>query len=120
MTANRAGTVTYQYVKHDGTKSPEFKLEFDKAGMKPTRAWQTTVAQSDTSKTLSTGNASPGEVQGWYRLDVLSPAPKGQIVAAYRVVCGAGDDEEPADVTLQAVPAEQKTPERAAPADKPR
>lgn len=120
MTANRAGTVTYQYVKHDGTKSPEFKLEFDKAGTKPTRPWQTTVAAPDSSKTLSAGNTSPGEVQGWYRLDVLSPAPKGQIVAAYRVVCGAGDDEEPAVGTLQAVPAEQKAPERAAPADKPR
>ena len=107
-------------MKNAGTKSPEFKLEFDKAGTKPTRPWQTTVAQPDSSKTLSAGNASPGEVQGWYRLDVLSPAPKGQIVAAYRVVCGAGDDEEPAVGTLQAVPADQKAPERVAPADKSR
>lgn len=115
LTANRAGTVTYQYVKHDGTKSPEFKLEFDQAGTKPTRAWQVTVAKPDPSKTLSAGNASPGEVQGWYRLDVLSPTPKGQIVAPYRVLCGAGEEEETDSVTLKAMPATQPSPVRRSP-----
>lgn len=108
MTANRAGTVTYQYVKHDGTKSPTFKLEFDQAGTKPTRLWQTTVSKPDAGTTLSAGGAASGDIQGWYRLEVLSPAPKGQIVANYRVMCGAGDEEEPAQIKLQAVPAERK------------
>lgn len=109
MTASRAGTVTYQYVKHDGTKSPEFKLAFDAAGTKPTGAWQATVAQPDAGTTLSAGGAASGDIQGWYRLDVLSPAPKGQIVARYRVMCGAGDEEEELEpATLRAVPAQPR------------
>lgn len=102
MTANRAGTVTYRYVKHDGTTSPEFKLEFDQAGTKPTRLWQTTVSKPDTTKTLSAGGAASGDVKGWYRLEVLSPEPKGQIVAHYRVMCDA--------VQLEAQPVRQAAP----------
>ena len=106
MTASRAGVVTYQYVRHDGTKSPEFRLTFDAAGTRPTRPWQATVSQPDPGTTLSAGGAAPGDIQGWYRLDVLSPAPTGQIVARYRVLCGAGDDaEEPAPATLRVAPA---------------
>jgi hypothetical protein len=108
MTASRAGTVTYQYVRHDGTKSPTFRLEFDKAGTKPTRLWQATVAKPDAGTTLSAGSTASGDIQGWYRLDVLSPAPTGQVVANYRVMCGAGDDEEPASATLRAAPVESK------------
>ncbi len=109
MTANRAGTVTYQYVSHDGRKSPEFKLAFGGAGTQPTRAWQTTVSEPEAGKTLSAGGgAGANVIEGWYRLDVLSPAPKGQIVARYRVLCGAGDDEEdPAPATLRAAPAKR-------------
>ena len=112
LTANRAGTVTYQYVKHDGTKSPEFKLTFDGPGTKPTRAWQTTVSKPAPGKTLSAGGGNADDIQGWYRLDVLSPPPKGQLVAHYRVMCGAGDEpEEDSPVTLRAVPAERQPPE---------
>jgi hypothetical protein len=104
MTANRAGTATYQYVKHDGTRSPVFKLEFDRAGTQPTRPWQVTVAQPDATKTLSAGGAAPGTVEGWYRLDVLSPAPTGQIQARYRVLCGADVEEQPAPATIRLIP----------------
>lgn len=109
LTANRAGTVTYQYVRHDGTKSPQFSLAFDRAGTQPTRAWTTTVAQPAAGTTLSAGGAAPGDIQGWYRLEVLSPPPTGQVVARYRVMCGAGeDDEEPPPARLRAVPAQPR------------
>lgn len=106
MTANRAGTVRYQYVKHDGTKSPEFELAFDKASTQKTRDWQTTVSEPKAGTTLSAGGTSgSNDIQGWYRLEVLSPAPKGKIVAHYRVMCGADDDAAPARIT--ATPARQ-------------
>lgn len=112
MTANRAGTVTYQYVKYDGTKSPEFTLEFDKAGKKNTRAWQTTVSEPKAANTLSAGGDSgSNDIQGWYRLDVLSPAPKGKIVAHYRVLCGE-DDETAEPATLRAVPVQRETADK--------
>jgi len=104
ITANRAGTVKYRYVKHDGSKSPQFEMRFDRAGTKKTRAWQTSVTRPNAATTLSAGGAdqNPDDIQGWYRLDVLSPAPKGSIVAHYRVMCGADNVATPA--RLQAVP----------------
>ncbi len=119
MTANRAGSVRYQYVKHDGTKSPAFTLDFDKAGTKATRPWRTVVSQpaaAAAGTTLSAGgDSSSHDFQGWYRLDVLSPAPAGQIVAPYRVMCGADNEVEPA--AIRATPAqpqpEAQRPERA-------
>jgi len=111
LTANRAGTDKYQYVKNDGTKSPEFTLKFDKAGMRKTRAWQTTVAKPKAGTTLSAGGDSdPNDIQGWYRLEVLSPAPKGAVTAHYRVMCGA--DSEAAPARLQAVPATKEPDEK--------
>jgi len=111
IAATRAGTVRYQYVKHDGTKSPELTLKFDKAGSKKTRNWNTTVAKPDAGTTLSAGgNTDADDIQGWYRLDILSPEPAQQFVAHYRVVCG--EPEEAAPATLQAVPAKRaKKPE---------
>ena len=110
LTANRAGTVRYQYVKQDGTKSPEFTLEFDAAGTKATRPWRTVVSQPAAGTTLSAGgDSSHADIQGWYRLDVLSPQPAGQITAHYRVMCGA-DDEEVAPAAIRAIPA-QRQPE---------
>jgi hypothetical protein len=50
------------------------------------------------------GDASSHDIQGWYRLDVLSPPPAGQIVAHYRVMCGADDEVEPA--VIRAIPAQ--------------
>ena len=111
MTANRAGRVTYEYVKHDGSRSPRYTMNFSEAGTLPTRAWQTVVAQPDPGKTLSAGNTPPSnDIQGWYRLDVLSPAPTGQIVAHYRVMCGADAEDSPA--TLQVNPVERQPAER--------
>lgn len=107
ITANRAGTVKYQFVNHEGKKSPEFTLEFKKAGTMKTRAWQATVSPPKAGKTLSAGGGSDAnDIQGWYRLDVLSPEPKGKIVAHYRVMCGVDAELEPAQ--LQAAPARQK------------
>lgn len=105
LTANRAGVVKYRYTKHDGTQSPEYTLRFDRAGTLKTRAWQTTYSEPDAGKTLSAGNASASsqDFQGWYRLDVLSPEPGGQISAHYRVMCGA--DAQPEAPTIQVQPA---------------
>jgi len=108
LTANRPGTVRYRYTKHDGTRSPEFTLDFDRAGTRKTRPWQTTFSKPDPSGTLSLtaeGGASD-DFNGWYRLDVLSPEPTGQIVARYRILCGA-DAQDARTTTLQAVPAER-------------
>ncbi len=107
MTANRAGRVTYEYVKHDGSRSPRYTMNFTEAGTRPTRAWQTEVAKPAPSMTLSAANTgASNDIQGWYRLDVISPAPTGQIVAHYRVMCGADAEDSPADLQVQ--PAERQ------------
>ena len=107
LTANRAGTVKYRYTKFDGTQSPEYSLKFDKAGTRKTRPWRTTYSKPNAATTLSSGPGSNQveDFQGWYRLDVLSPKPTGQIAAHYRVMCGA--DDVPDNVAIQAVPVKQ-------------
>ncbi|MEM9334217.1 MAG: hypothetical protein AAGA33_05145 [Pseudomonadota bacterium] len=106
LTSNRAGTVEYRYTKFDGSQSPVFTLTFDKAGTKKTRDWRTTYSKPNASTTLSMGGAGsnePHDFAGWYRLDVLSPKPTGQIAAEYRVMCGADKLPQPAE--LQVAPA---------------
>ncbi len=108
ITATRAGTVKYQYMRKDGKKSPKFSLVFNKAGTQKTRAWHTTVSRPDASKTLSSGSGSSGDIQGWYRMDILSPAPKGRFVAHYRVDCD-GDKPLPARAKkIEVQPVEKK------------
>ena len=86
--ASRKGTVRYQYVSHDGKKSPELTLEFGKAGSKATRKWHRTLSKPDPGKTLSMGGeASKWDHQGWYRLDVLEPKGHASVKAAYKVDC---------------------------------
>jgi len=106
LTATRAGTVRYRYTRFDGTQSPEFSLRFDKAGTLKTRDWQTTYSAPNAQTTLSTGAGNESDdFAGWYRLDILSPKPEGQIAAHYRVLCGA-DDEAPA-MQLKSVPVQR-------------
>ena len=119
LTANRAGTTTYQYVSKTGKKSPVFSMKFDGPGTQATRAWQTTVSAPKAGTTLAApgSNASPNDIQGWYRLDVLTPEPKGSLVAHYRVMCGADDENTP--VRMQIAPVEKTLeikPQRAQPA----
>lgn len=105
LTANRAGTVEYRYTKYDGTASPVYKLEFDGPGTRATREWRTTYRPPNAATTLSAGTSDqPQDFQGWYRLDVLSPNPGGQIAAHYRVMCGADSAATP-EQRIQAVPA---------------
>lgn len=109
ITTRRAGRVRYQYVKQDGTRSPVYALTFNQAGTLATRPWQTVVSVPSGGTTLSAGGApAPADIQGWYRLDVLSPAPAGQVAAHYRVMCGADKDDGPA--AIRALPA-QRQPE---------
>lgn len=104
ITANRAGEVTYQYTSHDGKKSPKFTLEFDKAGAKKTRAWSTTVSEPDTTGSFQAtgGGSGSNAIQGWYRLDVLTPTP-GKIMAKYTVNCGV----QASPGTIKIAPAQQ-------------
>lgn len=113
MSATRAGTVKYQYVRNDGRKSPEFSLTFDKPGTQATRAWNTTVSKPDPATTLSAGGAGDGgDIQGWYRLDILSPEPLARVVAYYSVACEDGAPAKP--TTIEAAPATvQPKPARA-------
>ena len=93
VTANRAGTMKYQYVSHDGRKSPVFTLKFDKAGSKETRNWSRTLSEPDTKNQIVMPGAKPGKWDhvGWQRLDVLEPAPKGSVKADYKVSCKKPD-----------------------------
>lgn len=107
LTSNRAGTVEYRYTKFDGTQSPVYKLEFDKAGTRKTRDWRTTYNKPNAATTLSMGGAGsndPHDFAGWYRLDVLSPKPTGQVAAHYRVMCGADERPQPAEMQFAPAP----------------
>lgn len=87
ITANYRVNVRYRYVSHDGRESPEFVLKFDKAGKLPTRKWFRTVSKPDTSKTISSGGKpSRWDVQGWQKLEILSPKT-GSVTAKYKVDC---------------------------------
>lgn len=108
LTATRAGTVRYRYTRYDGKKSPEYTLTFDKAGTKATSAWQTQYQKPNAGTTLASNagsGTSANDFQGWYRLDILSPSPTGQIAAHYRVMCDADSNAE--QLTLQAAPVER-------------
>ncbi|MEM9401154.1 MAG: hypothetical protein AAGA44_01560 [Pseudomonadota bacterium] len=119
LTSNRAGTVEYRYTKYDGTQSPVFKLAFDKAGTKKTRNWATTYNKPNAATTLSMGGGGANQTHdfaGWYRLDVLSPKPTGQIAADYRVMCGADDRPAPEEAMFAPapeMPGSAPTPRRA-------
>ena len=93
ITANYRVNVRYRYVSHDGRESPEFVLEFEKAGTLPTRKWLRTVSKPDTSKSLSMGGKpSQWDVQGWQKLEILSPK-EGTITAKYKVDCQQSEPE---------------------------
>jgi len=88
ITASRPGTVEYRYISHDGKESPKLSLKFDQAGTRATRKWNRTVSKPDPGKTLSAGGqASEWDVQGWYRLEIISPAPARAMTARYKVNC---------------------------------
>jgi len=88
ITTNRPGTVRYQYVSHDGHKSPQFTLEFKSAGSQATRNWHQTLGKPDAGGKLA---AVPGDkawdYQGWYRLDVLEPEGVKSTTANYKISC---------------------------------
>jgi hypothetical protein len=116
ITANRPGTVTYLYTNHEGKKSPKFTLEFDKAGTKKTRAWSTTVSEKKpnpqgTIKAAGGGSGS-NAIQGWTRLDVLTPT-QGKIMAKYTVNCNKhgspGQIQAPSDQPAKPSPVRSTT-----------
>jgi hypothetical protein len=88
ITVNRAGTVKYRYVSHDGKKSPDFSLKFTAAGTQATRKWHRTLSKPDPGKTLSAGGKQPKwDHTGWYRIEILSPKVQESVKAVYKVDC---------------------------------
>ncbi len=89
ITATRKGTVSYRYVKHTGKKSPLYTLNFEKAGTKKTARWGLTANKPKASQQLASnsGKKSPYEVQGHYRLVIVSPKSNQQAKAEYKVDC---------------------------------
>ncbi len=96
ITVNRAGTVRYRYVSHDGKKSPDFSLKFTTAGTQATRKWHRTLSKPDPGKTLSAGGQnSKWDHAGWYRIDILSPKGPKSVKAAYKVDCTVAPKARP-------------------------
>ncbi|NNF68018.1 MAG: hypothetical protein HKM98_10970 [Gammaproteobacteria bacterium] len=93
ITSNRAGTVKYRYISHDGRESPTFTLKFARAETKATRKWSRTLSKPDTKNKIAMpgGRASKWDHQGWQRLDVLEPKPTGSVTANYKVDCKTPD-----------------------------
>jgi len=90
ITANRAGTVNYQYTSHDGKKSPELTVKFNQAGTKSTRTWNRTLSQPDPGGRITgSSGGSKWDHQGWYRLDILDPKSNKSAKANYKVQCQA-------------------------------
>ncbi|MCW8880468.1 MAG: hypothetical protein OQK04_04715 [Kangiellaceae bacterium] len=89
--SNRRGTVKYRYVKHDGTQSPLFELEFNKAETLKTRKWGVTASKPKVGTQLKAASTqtSPFEVQGSYSLIIESPVPKRIKKASYKIDCDA-------------------------------
>lgn len=89
ITSNRPGTVEYQYISHDGRKSPKFTLKFDKASQKKLRVWKRTINKEKTQDKLAirgqTGSAY--DYRGWYKLKILSPAGQKEIKRDYTLKC---------------------------------
>ena len=75
ITTSRAGRVKYRTVAHDGSKSPEFTLEFGGAATKEISKWGETFGKPDPSGSLSAGGASGDgpDYAGWRRLEILEP-----------------------------------------------
>ncbi|QQX79395.1 hypothetical protein JK628_17960 [Shewanella sp. KX20019] len=88
IVSNNAGSVKYRYVSHDAKISPTFTLKFTKAGTLAVRSWHRTVSKPEASQTLAVnGSSTNNAIQGWYRLEVLSPQPKTAVTAKYKVEC---------------------------------
>jgi hypothetical protein len=91
ITATRAGQVKYQYVAKDGSKSPVFSLNFDKAGTKATGNWSETVTKPEKSEVFTKKgfNTSSSVVSGWWQLTIVSPEMKKPLAATakYTVTC---------------------------------
>ncbi|MGV6807310.1 MAG: hypothetical protein ACWA5K_05350, partial [bacterium] len=91
ITVNRPGEVKYRIHSHDGKTSPTFTLKFTKAGTKPTGKWVSTESKpkASPSTTLSAGGANnpKWDFKGWQKLEIVSPEPKGSIVAPYQGKC---------------------------------
>jgi len=102
ITASRAGRVRYRTVGNDGSKSPEFTLEFGGAGTKAISDWGETFSRPDPGQSLSAGGATTEgpDYAGWRRLEIVEPAGFAPSTPAeYAITC----QEQP--VQLQAVPA---------------
>ncbi len=89
ITTNRFGTVEYQYVSHDGRKSPKFKLDFNKAGTKKLRVWKRTINKEDDPNAFRAGSSNKDkyDYKGWYRIDILNPKGIKSIQKAYTLSC---------------------------------
>ncbi len=89
ITANRFGMVEYQYVSHDGRKSPKFKLKFDKAGTKKLRVWKRTINKESDVKTIraSSSNKRKFDYAGWYRVDILNQEGVNSVKKGYTLTC---------------------------------
>lgn len=93
ITSNRAGTVKYRYLSHDGRESPVFTLKFNEAQSKPTRNWSRTLSEPDNSNKIAMPGArgSEWDHQGWQQLEILEPKPVGSVRADYKVACKQPD-----------------------------
>lgn len=88
ITATRAGEVKYQYQGNDGSKSPEFTLNFTQAGTRKTGNWNRTVNPlKDPAGQVAAAGTQDNRYDGWMQLRVLSPESLTR-QANFSVTCG--------------------------------
>ena len=110
VTSSGAGVVTYRYAFDDGRTSPEHSLTFSGPRTHGTREWTRTVAPrpADAIGRLAVPGGTAGVIDGWVKLEVLSPPPARDVVAHYRVLCDADDEPGPPE-RARAAPARAST-----------